>query len=752
MNFHRRLLANTAFPIGILITSGLALATEFHVSPAGNDANAGTSSAMLRTISEGARRAQPGDTVTVHAGTYRERINPPRGGTSDNCRIIYQAAPGDQVIITGSDPAKGWEKVGGDTWKWTAPNELFGNFNPYSDTIRGDWFSSQGRVHHTGCVYLNGAWMIEAVKLEDVKKPAGKTPLWFATVDGNDGSYLLNLAKVKASGGAVVSGGEPSFRYGGKPAACSEGGTCSGFIVNGDWLRFDGVDFGPQSDSVELRASAQAGAGGLVELRLDHPDGDLLGNCTVTATGDWRKWQTFTVKIKPLSGKKTLCLVFKHPAVEAGNTTIFAQFPGVDPNKETVEINRSQTVFYPSRNFINYLTVRGFTLEKAAANWAPPSSEQTAVIGTNWSKGWIIENNTVCYSKCSGISLGKYGDGTDNTNDAGEADPYTACVRRALANGWDKATIGSHVVRNNHIHHCEQTGIVGSMGCAFSKVTGNDIHDIHVRRLFSGAEMAGIKFHGAIDAEITGNHIYQCGSFGLWLDWMAQGAQVTGNLFHDNNVSQDIFCEMQHGPLLIANNLLLSNTNFWFNSKGIAITHNLLAGGINTTPFDGRNTPFHSAHSTAIAGLFNAPGGDHKFYNNLCATRWIGHGMDNAQLPCFAAGNVYTKGSQPSKFDAEPFVKTDFDTQIKLTHKNDGWYLTIAEENAWRTGAKCQPVTTASLGIAKIPKLPYDNTDGSPLAISTDYFGNKRDPNNPSPGPIEITKDGPQEFKVWPKP
>ena len=68
--------------------------------------------------------------------------------------------------------------------------------------------------------------------------------------------------------------------------------------------------------------------------------------------------------------------------------------------------------------------------------------------------------------------------------------------------------------------------------------------------------MAGIKFHGAIDVVISRNHIYRCGDVaGIWLDWMAQGAQVTGNLMHDNRGAGDIFCEMQHGPMLVANNL-----------------------------------------------------------------------------------------------------------------------------------------------------------------------------------------------------
>ena len=46
---------------------------ELHVSPAGDDSNEGTPGKTLRTISEAARRAQPGDVVTVHEGVYRAR-------------------------------------------------------------------------------------------------------------------------------------------------------------------------------------------------------------------------------------------------------------------------------------------------------------------------------------------------------------------------------------------------------------------------------------------------------------------------------------------------------------------------------------------------------------------------------------------------------------------------------------------------------------------------------------------------------
>ena len=125
------------------------------------------------------------------------------------------------------------------------------------------------------------------------------------------------------------------------------------------------------TDTVEFRAAAYPGAGGQIELRLDKADGELLGTCDVAVTGDWQKWQSFTAKIKPTAGKKNLCLVFKSlpqakAVMPANNTVIYAQFPGVNPNESTVEINVRHTVFTPDKTNINYITVRGFDLRNAA--------------------------------------------------------------------------------------------------------------------------------------------------------------------------------------------------------------------------------------------------------------------------------------------------------------------------------------------------------------------------------------------------
>ena len=220
---------------------------------------------------------------------------------------------------------------------------------------------------------------------------------------------------------------------------------------------------------------------------------------------------------------------------------------------------------------------------------------------------------------------------------------YVGTINRALAFGWNKGTIGSHIVRNNTIAYCEQTGIVGSMGCAFSIVEGNTIHDIHVRRLFDGAEMAGIKFHGAVDVQIRNNHIYRT-NMGIWLDWMAQGAQVKNNLMHDNG-DRDLFLEVDHGPILVSNNIFLSKTSLLMNSSGVAFVHNLFAGNMEIISYDSRLTPYHKPHSTYVEGLHDNPGGDIQFINNLFVNGGNAGQYKKAILPVIFDGNVYTKGA-----------------------------------------------------------------------------------------------------------
>ena len=70
-------------------------------------------------------------------------------------------------VITGSEVVKTWEPYQGDVWVARIPNGLFGNYNPYTTLIEGDWYIPS-KPFHTGEVYLNG----EKVNLKSPRTPS----------------------------------------------------------------------------------------------------------------------------------------------------------------------------------------------------------------------------------------------------------------------------------------------------------------------------------------------------------------------------------------------------------------------------------------------------------------------------------------------------------------------------------------------------------------------------------------------------
>ena len=615
--------------ISLVLITSIISAKEYHVSVNGNDKNAGSDSKPFRTINFAAQVAQPGDVVTVHAGTYREWINPGRGGESDSKRIVYRAASGEKAGIKGSEIMTGWKKEKDGVWKVTIPNSYFGDYNPYQDTIHGDWFRRQGRMHHTGEVFLNGKSLWEKETIEKLYNSTANSYTWYCESN-------------------------------------------------------------------------------------------------------------------------------------ADNTTIWANFQKSDPNKELAEISTRRTCFYPAKPGINYITIQGFHISQAATQWAPPTAEQIGMIATHWNKGWIIENNVISDSKCSGITLGKErGTGqnvwsADLSVDGGVSS--IEVIFRALRIGWNKDHVGSHIVRNNEIYNCEQAGICGNMGAAFSVIENNYIHHIWTKRQFAGAEIAGIKFHAAIDTRIEKNRVHDTGR-GIWLDWMAQGARVTKNLLYNNSLG-DIYLEVNHGPTLVDNNIMLSPMAIRFQSQGTAFVHNLIAGQISMRPDPARFTPYHLPHSTEIAGISSFLMGDDRYYNNI----FLGNGAEltandifssygtvgynQAKRPVWIDGNIYYNHAVAYKGEINYIEKPTSKIEVRVIEEGDQVFLNVTSEGNGQE-LKTQLITTEILGKAKMPKEAFENPDGTPLKIDMDYFGKKRSDANPLAGPFENPRKDIIKLKVW---
>ena len=655
------MIKNTLTFFLITISSLFLFSQQYHVAKHGNDNNLGTVESPFLTISKAAKIALPGSVITVHEGTYRERIAPSHGGLSTTKPIIYQAAKGEDVWIKGSEIIKQWKKFKGNVWMVKIDNKFFGDFNPYVEIVQGDWLlNTYGMDHHLGEVYLNGDSLYEVGKLSDVsdENPLGRT-------NDKDGS-----------------------RY---------------------------------------------------------------------------KWFCKT---------------------ENGFTTIYANFMGLNPNDELVEINVRAAVFFPKKTGINFITVRGFNMAHAATQWSPPTAEQVGLIGPYWSKGWIIEDNLITDSKCTGISIGKerasghnewtnlkVKHGTQRERDV---------VFKALKLGWSFETIGSHIIRNNTIKNCEQTGISGHLGGIGSQIYNNHIYNIHIKKQFFGYETGGIKLHAPIDVIIKNNLIHD-NYRGIWLDWQSQGTRVSGNIFY-NNEKEDLFNEVNHGPMVVDNNIMLSEISILNASQGTAYAHNLITGKIIIRKVSNRYTPYHFSHSTSVKGLMTILTGDDRYYNNILtsnhqtkpykgpASDKIHNGLDaydgyplssdywykgkrpddfaKHKLPVYINSNLYFNKAKPFDRELDNFENREFVPKISIEKKKNSFYLNFEIDDSFKK-VKTSLVNTNILGTAFQSEAAFENKDASPIVLDTDILNNKRNVLNPIVGPFEKIKKGKNYFKIF---
>ncbi len=637
---------------------------EYHVAKNGSDQGQGTLENPFLTINKAAFIAAAGDTVTVHEGVYREWVNPNFKGLSNNRRVTYQAAEGEKVIIKGSEHIQNWQQVEGTVWKVTLSNSFFGDYNPYSLEIFGDWLVTIEETKHLGDVYLNGMSFYEVSQYEHLLNPVIRTEV------------------------------------------------------------------------------------------LDH----------------------WTQKIVPIRNIEQTKYVW-YTEVTKDDTTIYANFHGADPNQELVEINVRRSCFYPKETGIDYITVRGFEMAHGATPWAPPTADQPGLLGANWSKGWIIENNIIHDSKCSAISIGKEASTGNNYRTIRKDKPgyqyQLESVFSAERNGWSKERIGSHIIRNNRIYDCGQNGIVGHLGCIFSEIYHNHIYNIAIKREFYGHEIAGIKFHAAIDVHIHHNRIHDC-SLGLWSDWQTQGTRISKNLFYNNN--RDLFVEVSHGPYMVDHNILGSEHSLDNVSQGGAYIANLFCGRMSQWKVLNRSTQYHLPHSTKIAGFSLIYGGDDRFYNNIFVGREGLNGVGTShfqdyttsleefiekvhekhgdveefnlvQQPVYIKNNLYLNGAEPFSKEVDNLVDDNYDPKITILEKEDGVYLSCRMPESLEV-VKSPVHSTSSLPRVRIVDAEFENPDGSELLLDTDYLDKPKGMHS-VPGPISLLKKGENYIKVW---
>lgn len=636
-----------------------------HVDKKGSDCGLGNVESPFLTIDKAASVAQPGDSIIVHEGIYREEITHINTGLSESRRISFEAAKDEQVIIKGSEEITGWQQIDGNIWKVEIDNKIFKDFNPFATKLFGDWLAVDNDKS-LGQVYLNDQSLFEVSEYEQLTDPK------------------------------------------------------------------------------------------LVEETLDH----------------WTNKQV-TYDYKDQS------IYVWYTKVEKDITTIYVNFHDYNPNNEVTEINVRKSAFRPFKMHTNYITIRNFEIANVATQWSPPTAAQTGMIDTHWSKGWIIENNTLYNAVCSAIAIGKEISTGDNLNTYRKDKPgyqyQIETVFKAVNSDWNKETIGSHIVRNNVIHDCGQNAVVGHLGSAFSKIYNNHIYNIGNKREFFGYEIAGIKLHAAIDTQVYNNYVHNC-SLGMWFDWQTQGTRISKNIFNDN--TRDLFVEVSSGPYIVDNNILTADYALDNHAQGGAYVNNIINGEIVHRLMLDRATPYHVPHSTLIAGFAPVYGGDDRFYNNI----FIGQeGIPNVgteiyngyntslsefkeavakeegdhesfhkiKQPVYIEDNAYFNKANQFIREDRNFIDENVNPNLSIVEEGNDVYLNISVPESF-IEFKGKVYDTETLPKVRIVDADFEDENGNSLTLNTDLNDELREYESMI-GPLQTLATGNNKVKIWTK-
>ena len=437
--------------------------------------------------------------------------------------------------------------------------------------------------------------------------------------------------------------------------------------------------------------------------------------------------------------------------VVASVTHIWANFGDIDPNKELAEINVRESIISPIDTNVNYITIRGFTIMHSANGWGPPSAYQGAAISTNGGHHWIVENCEVINAKTCGFSMGN------------------PRVRRSRA-GWIMIMLVS--ILSEIIFSDDAGNVLLWAQDIIQQLTFWAIILVkhHTGAEFWGHEVAAIKFHNAVDLIIENNYIGNSNNVrALWIDFGNQNIRLSRNI-----IGVQMFIEMNHGPILIDNNVL---EGVYINrgSGAITLAHNLLNfDNIRYTHDPFRKSAYYTAHTRETVMRELSFIRDERWYNNI----FIKKGLDSLRVSqpasadiqvtrttppppiqlgvdplttnygCAADYNLYINGSKKhDSFDRNSIVSA---LNPEFSLKDEDGNVTVSflmNEDASKINGPL--ITTDFLGIYEPMKLRMENNDGSPITVDMDILKRPRNKANPGVGPFADLKAGQNSFTVF---
>ena len=253
----------------------------------------------------GMRRMKKSDCFNCHA-VDQKRVGPPLLEIANKYRGKDGALDASvQRVLKGSTGV--WGKIPMIPHSHHTPDEI-------KDMV--SWIYS---LEPSGLVRVFGGFAGEIpVSKEETIKP-GHFKLEASYIDRGAGSIpSLNASAVVYLRHRLVEAETADEVHGPQVlgSGSAGGGKFIGAINHGHYLRFNGVPL-DRVKRMTLRV-ASAGSGGSIEVRLDQPDGELIGATPVEVNGQWEQFYEKMVDLKETLGRHDVYICFVHPQKAGG--------------------------------------------------------------------------------------------------------------------------------------------------------------------------------------------------------------------------------------------------------------------------------------------------------------------------------------------------------------------------------------------------------------------------------------------------
>ncbi|MCR5107525.1 MAG: right-handed parallel beta-helix repeat-containing protein [Lachnospiraceae bacterium] len=630
----------------------------------------GTKERPFKHINEAAKIAMPSDEVIVAPGVYRENVNPVHAGCED-ARIIYRSEKPLGAVITGAETVTEWEQYKGNVYVTRIKNGIFGDYNPYTTVVYGDWYFATPNKH-TGCVWMDDQALYEAVTLEECEKgdvyecswePEESRLKWYSEQDEEKDETVIY---------ANFGGNDPKD----KKTEITVRRQCFmpqeegiGYItVSGFDINKAATTWAPPAAYQDGMISPHWSKGWIIE------DCEIWGSkCAGICVGryyDPENDHFYTTKH------------VKSPTQMERDSVCRGQYYGWLKEKIGGHIIR--------RNNIHHC-------------------QQGGIIGRMGGVFSVIEDNHIHH--------------INNMMELGGAEIAGIKMHAAI----------DVIMRRNHIHHCTM-GIWCDWEAQGTRITQNLLHDNQrpefAKQLSGGMTCQDIFVEVSHGPTLIDNNILLSD---VSLRIATQGVAMVHNLcagsftfvgagttwrytpYHIPHRTEVMgFMTILHGDDRIYNNIFIQK----YSAEDLVLRND---SDPDKTMVENRKvgTYCFDEYPTFDEWIL-------KFDMDEEHPNMAKHEEAHfSHLPVWIDGNAYFKGATGWKKEKNSFSDGSESVYVNVCEKDGGWYLDTNIYDVMKD-FKADMISTETLGKAFEPQQRFEASDGTPITFDIDYFGNRR--------------------------